>query len=299
METECTFTSSRGIARSCSFCPNNIVSDSEKYKLYFKRILIQKNQFNGMSIYVVSNLLSFFVKQILPKITKKFILVSGASVKTCPKEALNNILFNKLMTNKYLIRWCSQNNTISALPKIVQIPLGIDYHTFFNNPSHKLNHDTIKYKPLEQETELINIKNDSKPFYERINMIFVNFGKKNDRFKQRNECLKQISKNLLCMKLAEMKRIDTWKITTDYAFVLSPYGNGMDCHRTWEALILGCIPIIKSTTFAHLFEDLPVLIVKNWSDINRQLLDNTINTFKNKQFNYDKLTLNYWKKYLQ
>jgi hypothetical protein len=33
----------------------------------------------------------------------------------------------------------------------------------------------------------------------------------------------------------------------NYAFVASPYGGGPDCHRTWEALILGCIPIVKSS----------------------------------------------------
>jgi hypothetical protein len=69
----------------------------------------------------------------------------------------------------------------------------------------------------------------------------------------------------------------------------------MDCHRTWEALILGSIPILKSKEFANMFKDLPVLFVDDWSDINQQLLDDTIEKFKNMTFNYDKLTLEYWK----
>lgn len=51
-------------------------------------------------------------------------------------------------------------------------------------------------------------------------------------------------------------------------FVLSPPGNGADCHRTWEAMYLGAIPIVKRSfwPFAHL--PLPVLIVDEWHEIN-------------------------------
>ena len=93
----------------------------------------------------------------------------------------------------------------------------------------------------------------------------------------------------------KLKRTQTWINTTKYAFVLSPYGQGMDCHRTWEALILGSIPILKSKEFVNMFKDLPILFVDDWSDINQQLLDDTIEKFKNMTFNYDKLTLEYWK----
>jgi hypothetical protein len=116
-----------------------------------------------------------------------------------------------------------------------------------------------------------------------------------DRFKQRKACLKEIPQDLLAYHQEKMKRTQTWEQTVKYSFVLSPYGNGMDCHRHWEALILGSILIIKSKEFIKMFEDLPVLIVNDWRDINQELLDNTIELFKNKTFHYDKLTLEYWK----
>jgi large-conductance mechanosensitive channel len=77
--------------------------------------------------------------------------------------------------------------------------------------------------------------------------------------------------------------------------VISPFGNGMDCHRTWEALVLGCITIVSSSGMNELFKDLPALIVNNWSDVTQDLLDNTIEEFNKKTFNYEKLQLNYWK----
>ena len=79
-----------------------------------------------------------------------------------------------------------------------------------------------------------------------------------------------------------------------YAFVLSPLGNGLDCHRTWEALVLGAIPIVKSGPLDPLYSDLPVLIVQEWSDVTPELLQATIENFKQRDFNYAKLDLNYW-----
>ena len=49
-------------------------------------------------------------------------------------------------------------------------------------------------------------------------------------------------------------------------FVISPPGNGVDCHRTWEAMYLGCNPVVlkRAWPFAHL--ELPVLIAADWDD---------------------------------
>jgi hypothetical protein len=57
------------------------------------------------------------------------------------------------------------------------------------------------------------------------------------------------------------------EMLSNSAFVLSPPGNGVDCHRTWEALYLGAIPIVlkKYWPFSHL--NLPVLVVEEWSNI--------------------------------
>jgi len=92
------------------------------------------------------------------------------------------------------------------------------------------------------------------------------------------------------------KRTQNWNNITQNTFVLSPFGMGMDCHRTWEALCLGAIPIVKAPNFQKMFEDLPVLIVNEWSEITRELLDKTIEEFKTREFKYEKLTLQYWVK---
>lgn len=81
---------------------------------------------------------------------------------------------------------------------------------------------------------------------------------------------------------------------TDHHFVISPEGNGLDCHRTWEALYAGRIPIIKRNHHTYMYEDLPVLIVDDWKEINKELLLRTLSDFRHRKFELCKLYFHYW-----
>ena len=54
-----------------------------------------------------------------------------------------------------------------------------------------------------------------------------------------------------------------------FAFVASPPGNGLDTHRTWEAMYLGCVPIVLRSTMTEFYESigLPVWIVDSFEDL--------------------------------
>lgn len=50
-------------------------------------------------------------------------------------------------------------------------------------------------------------------------------------------------------------------------FVLSPPGNGPDCHRTWEAVYLGAVPVVLASAMpAELAADLPILRVESYEE---------------------------------
>jgi hypothetical protein len=114
----------------------------------------------------------------------------------------------------------------------------------------------------------------------------------------RKDAYQKIDKNLVYYEENKVLRIITWNKQKNYAFVICPHGGGLDCHRNWEALCLGCIPIVKTSLIDDLYKDLPVLIVKDWGVINKKLLNNTINIFKkkfeNNEFNMEKIKLSYW-----
>ena len=190
--------------------------------------------------------------------------------------------------------------------KLKQIPIGMDYHTISTNPRHPwVTMGAAKCEgttPVEQERILVeNIRKGMIPFYQRKIRIYSNVMLCPDRFNDRMDAIRVIPPGLISQQTYFIPRTQTWKNMTDFAFVLSPFGNGMDCHRTWEALLCGCIPIVRSSVFDELFDGLPVLIVKEWTEISLQLLVSTISDFKNRHDNnelkYEKLELSYYTKW--
>ena len=295
MEQLCYFVSSRGLLKSCNFHSRNPKSSCNNDNQYLINMLNSGNMFDGMSIYVCSDLLQYFVNNVLPHIKNKFVLVSGDSDLCVPLEALTKVETYRLLNSQYLVKWFTQNTKIQDNNKIIQMPIGLDYHTISNNPDCKWKMRGENSLPRSQEFTLVSIKEKSVPFYERISKIYVNFSINSDRFNQRKQSLHTLPSNLLVIDQDFKPRTILWEQMIQYAFVLSPFGIGMDCHRTWEALCLGCIPIVCAPHFNKLFEDLPILIVNNWSDITQDLLEKTLNKFSKKTFKYEKLSLEYWK----
>ena len=294
MENECTFVNSRGLLKSCTFHSSNPKSSCSNDTAYLTQMLRDGRLRDGMSIYVCSDLLRWFVSTVLPHIKHNFVLVSGDSDMCIPTEALNMMETNALLNSNHLLKWFSQNMFPCDNPKLIQMPIGLDYHTIADNPMHKWKTHGERSEPTGQEKILMEIREKMQPFHERNPLIYVNFTEANDRFQQRKQSLSEIPPSLLAINADDVKRTANWKIMTQFAFVLSPFGMGMDCHRTWEALCLGAIPILKAPVFKNMFEDLPVLIVNDWCEITCALLDTTIQSFKNKEFKYEKLTLKHW-----
>jgi hypothetical protein len=83
----------------------------------------------------------------------------------------------------------------------------------------------------------------------------------------------------------------------NHKFVLSPEGNGIDTHRTWECLYLGTIPIEKRNINNKYWEDkLPICYVNDWSEINQDFLNAEYDRIINSNWNLDMLKFDYWKK---
>ena len=71
---------------------------------------------------------------------------------------------------------------------------------------------------------------------------------------------------------------DYIKTLTKYKFCLAPPGRGIDTHRCWEALMVGTIPIVFSSSLNDLYENLPV-IVDDWNIINKEYSIKNIKIF--------------------
>ncbi len=81
----------------------------------------------------------------------------------------------------------------------------------------------------------------------------------------------------------------------NHKFVASPRGNGIDCHRTWEALYLGCIPIVERSNAMSYFSELPILFIDSWNEVTPSFLAQKWEEMQNSVYNLDMLWMQYWR----
>lgn len=294
-ENNCTFVSSRGLLKSCHFRSPNPRSSCGWDADYLRELVTNPSkQFRGMRIYVCSELLKFFVHNILPHICQDFALLTGDSDLSMPVESLTAEDAALLLQNPHLRRWGAQNLLKLSSPKQLQIPIGLDYHTIAADPKFAWRSEGEGHLPAEQEAILRDLRSGALPWKDRKQLIYTNAQHRLDRFNDRKTAIETIPSAILHLEKHLIPRTDVWRKYTEYTFILSPFGNGLDCHRTWEALCCGAIPIIRNPFLGDLFADLPVLNVRAWSDVTPELLQKTVEEFSAKTFNYEKLTLKYW-----
>jgi len=110
---------------------------------------------------------------------------------------------------------------------------------------------------------------DLKPpeYASRSIYICVNFRLRTN-YSERLSVLKTISRSRLAKFFWFKTPKEIHNIYRKSLFVISPPGNGFDCHRTWEALYLGAVPIVlKSKIDTDLIKDLPIWVVDDYSEV--------------------------------
>ena len=317
MENQCYFVNSRGLLKSCDFHSPNPQSSWCYDKDFLLKMVRGNNMFDGMSIYVCTDMLPFFLVDILHHIRHYFFLVSGDSDATVPHgnidvysdpRPLDQGVCVQIANHPKLLKWFAQNliftrnNTIEnrfhvydpdVVSKICQLPIGLDYHTISNDPNKFWRDPSEGSLPMFQESILKEIGSTGKRWKDRLSTIYVHFNIGGEG------CHRQIALNMIPPELVHqttdlVPRSQVWKEMVQHVFVMSPYGVGPDCHRTWEALSLGCIPIVQSFGSDEMYRDLPVLVVKEWNEVTAELLQQTLDKFQYASFQYENLSLSYW-----
>lgn len=266
---------SRSILAACDHHIENPESESRRVPTTFP-------QKAGESVYIHPTALSNFIQNYLPLLRFPFVLVSGDSDNTVPTDVKNEALV--ILGHPLLICWYAQN-CVEPSEKLHQIPIGLDFHTMAAR-----NHAWgPKQSPESQMADLSRLRSLK---VRKINRCYSNFHFLLNS-QDRRDAIAQVPKNLVFYEPQRLLRINTWTNMINFKYVLSPHGNGLDCHRTWEALALGCIPIVRTSPLDPMFSGLPVLIVKDWSFINENLLSSF------QPGTTEKLELSYWAKIIR
>ena len=90
----------------------------------------------------------------------------------------------------------------------------------------------------------------------------------------------------------DMDSTTYFKALPTYKFVISPEGNGIDCHRHYEALMAGCIPIVEDrNNIRKKYNGCPILFTENYSEITPMYLNKKYNEMLTTMYNFANLHL--------
>ena len=129
------------------------------------------------------------------------------------------------------------------------------------------------------ESDFIEIINENNI---KDNLFYINFEITNFN---RNDCLDKLYKFGLHKQERKSFKNYLRELSKSY-FVISPEGNGIDCHKTWESLYVKSVPIITKSINAEFYKDYPIIIIDDWSKFNPSDFD--INLYHEKWKNFNK-----------
>lgn len=235
---------------------------------------------NSQNIYVCSDAIPRFKKYKLNQIKNNFVLFSGDSDLTINTENLTLECLQTILDNPYLDKWYAQNLDFSH-PKLIHVPIGMDYHTDYYQHSHH---------PYDQEITIKNILKSSQNTFRRVRLAYSNWHFALDRG-DRKACYKNTPKNSCFYEPERVSRKKAWENQAKYAFCLSPEGAGYDCHRTYEAILLGAIPIVKENCLSKMYYKLPIIIVRDYSEITCGFLDKALEKISSQRFDFSSIVM--------
>jgi hypothetical protein len=251
-----------------------------------KRWSVVRNQ---SVIFVDSDAVGSFLQDVAPQIQTPFVLVSGDSDTSIPYSIEEATRASHLIRKGKILHWYAMN---------CQIQLDPDYFTCLPNGISQWNHQREAMQlafeegvglvggGLKQQRRRSQSKKRESPmalisFDTGTNIIermpLFELGCKNETSSSLHDLAECIYNGKMDGKL---EQLEFYRFVSTFKFVFSPHGAGLDCYRTYEALYLGCYPIVKKSSLDVLYENLPVLIVGEWDDITRNCLRKHIRAFR-------------------
>lgn len=222
-------------------------------------------------IFVKVDYVRYFFKKIFPKINNPIILITHNGDYSAPGKCA------EYLDDPRIIAWFGQNCDVYSHPKFIPIPIGIA------NAEWRHGNTAIFDAVLDYLMR--------HPHKKKLSKLYINFEATHPIRTQ----LRQLFHNKSFVEFASVKPPQKYLLEMSrYKFVLSPQGNGLDCHRTWEALLMGAIPVMKTSTLDSLYEGLPVIIVQDWDDITEEFLERKYQEIQTTTYNREKLFMNYW-----
>ena len=211
---------------------------------------------------------------------RPYILVTGQSDFSVSKT-------KAVLGDPNLVKWFAQNSDVNH-PKLVPIPIGLN--CFEHAPEmHQVLRSlkTPGSQAARQKLVLVNFGNT----HPSRKKVWEHFCGRNSANKKFATCSIKSQRNNI---QGNPHLVGYYKKVASHKFVVAPRGNGWDTHRLWEALYLGCVPIVESSVLDKLYAHLPILIVKKWSALDQSTLEQVYERFLPRLNSQERLHRSFW-----
>ena len=221
---------------------------------------------NGQFVFVKTDYIKLFEDNVLPLIDYDINIITHNSALGINEDCIS------LLENPKIINWFAQNANFPH-PKLLSLPLGLANYRWMHGDYNLI--QSVNSDPLVREHLMymnFDVSTNSKkrtPIQETfLNKTFV----------------KQSGPKPFGEYIADLRKSK---------FTVSPPGAGIDCHRIWESISVGTIPVVERCHNISFYEDMPILIVDDWGDIDEDYLNGQYEEIL-KNTSKDKLFLDYW-----
>jgi len=195
----------------------------------------------GDIVFLATHELDRFRADVLPRIGCRFVLIThNSDVNIDAGRAA-------LADDERIVAWFAQN-AVFPHPKIVPVPIGLE------NRWHRNNGIVGDYRRLARRKG------------PKLPRMLYGFSL-NTNAAERTPALASLRAMASADPIQWTNSRAYRRQLVRYAFVASPPGNGVDCHRTWEALYLGVIPVVKRSPMYDAFPGAPIAQIGDWKEI--------------------------------
>jgi len=219
-------------------------------------------------IFLKTDWIEIFKRKVLPYIDYQFKLITH----NADRPAISSNL--DLLEDPRLITWYGMNIDINH-SKLQAIPIGIA------NEKWPHGNKDIVLKVISENNE-------------KSNLVYCNFDITTNYDKRYNTLKVLNPHTYINFEKNKLTFEDYTRKLSTYKYVISPPGNSVDCHRIWEAIYQGVVPIVEKHLALNFFYDLPILFVDSFSCLSIELLEKEYTIVKSKT--YTKALFNYYKK---
>ena len=251
---------------------------------------------NGTIIFTDLKYIERFFTDIYPHLTKPFVLFSTDSDSSAPSKMVNHMSTDR--GKSLMLHWYSTNcdHLDENLPLFTCIPIGLSQW-------EEQQHQRLGLESFLDSIDGLQYEHGQPVFPAHVQenrnglaLLAFSTGHHKDRAKvwalMCNGGIFEGEKIQCKNDFHGVKSL--YETGIQYKFMISPHGIGLDCYRTWEALFLGMIPVVKTSSLDPIYRGLPVLIVKEWEDLTPKLLNHTWEVFQHKRFKLNSLYISYW-----